>query len=109
MLNFLFLFAADSTDTCATPSGNSVFSNGLNLPHTCAGHSELQTALQIFAGILGAIALLIITINALRYIISQGDSAQTAKAKNGILYALVGLVLCISAYSIVTFVLFNVT
>jgi len=84
-------------------------SDEVHIPHATADNNKIQIMLQIISGLLGAIALLVITINAFRYIISQGDSSQTAKAKNGILYAFIGLIVCISTFTIVTFVLFNVT
>jgi hypothetical protein len=60
--------------------------------------------LQIIFGIAGSIALLSITYGALKYAMSQGDSGQLTKAKDTILYSIVGLVVCIAAFSIVTFV-----
>lgn len=71
-------------------------------PDLTAG--SFDSILQLVFGVLGAVALLIIAIGGLRYVISQGDPQATAKAKNTILYALVGLVICIAAFTIVTFV-----
>lgn len=67
--------------------------------------SRFQTGLEITFGALGAIAVLIITIAALQYVLSGGDSAKIAKAKDTIIYALVGLVVAVAAYAIVRFVL----
>ena len=58
------------------------------------GPSTIQTALQIAFGIAGAIAVIIIIIAGLRYTISSGNPQEAAKAKNAILYAVVGLVVC---------------
>lgn len=69
-----------------------------------SGTEPLQTALAIIFGIFGAVAVLIITIAGLQYVLSQGDPQKTAKAKDTILYAVIGLVLSLSAYFIVTFV-----
>lgn len=66
--------------------------------------SELQTVLGIVFGIAGALALLIIIISGVRYILSGGDPQKAAKAREGIIYALVGLVVAISAETIVVFV-----
>ena len=75
-----------------------------NLPHPSANRAELTDILSIILGIIGAFALLIITISGLRYITSAGNPDKSAKAKNGIVYSLVGLVVAISAEAIVTFV-----
>jgi uncharacterized membrane protein YuzA (DUF378 family) len=69
-----------------------------------ASGSEVQTILSIVFTIIGAIALLIITIAGFSYITSAGDPQKAANAKNAIIYALVGLAVAISAEAIVTFV-----
>ncbi len=81
-------------------------SNGL----PCRGveGSTIQTALQILFAIAGATAVIIIIIAGLRYTISAGNPQEAAKAKNAILYAIVGVVVCVAGYTIVTFVLKNI-
>jgi hypothetical protein len=74
------------------------------LPMTSADHAAVQNVEQILFGIIGAIALLIITIAGLRYITSAGDPQKAAGARNTIILALVGLVVAISAEAILTFV-----
>ncbi len=89
-----------------------ISSDDVNLPNQVDPASrtgfvagQLQGALQIAFGILGAIAVLIIVIAAMQYVISAGDPQKVAKAKDSIIYALVGLVVAILAFAIVTFVL----
>lgn len=67
--------------------------------------STIQNVLKLVFGFAGAIAFLIVTFGGFKYVISQGDPAATNKAKNTILYALIGLVVCTMAFSIVTFVI----
>lgn len=55
--------------------------------------------------VLGAVAVLVIIIAGILYTTSGGDPALVTKAKNTLLYAVVGLVVVISAYAIVNFVL----
>jgi type IV secretion system pilin len=82
------------------------------LPHVSAsggaGYGDVQTVLQLVFGAIGAIALIFIIIAALRYVTSQGDPQTTAKAKDSIIYAAIGLGIALSAELIVTFVLNNV-
>lgn len=66
---------------------------------------SISAVLQIVFGIAGGIALIIIVLAGLKYTLSLGDSQGTAQAKNAIIYALIGLAVCILGYSIVTFVL----
>lgn len=53
----------------------------------------------------GVISVIMIVIGGFRYVVSGGDSSATKGAKETILYALIGLVVAISAQVIVTFIL----
>lgn len=74
------------------------------LPQGNASTATLQSVLGVFFGILGAIAVLMIVLAGFRYILSAGDPSAAGKAKNGIVYACVGLVIAIAAEVIVQFV-----
>lgn len=74
------------------------------LPRVQATESTLKSSLELVIMIAGAVSLLIITIAGLQYIISQGDSQKVANAKNAIIYAAVGLAVCVLSYGIVQFV-----
>lgn len=78
------------------------------LPQAPTDQSEVKVILQVLFGIIGALALLFISISGLRYVISAGDPQDTAKAKKGIIYALAGLALAITAEVIVTWVVTNI-
>ena len=60
---------------------------------------------QLLLYLIGAISILMVVIGGLRYVLSAGDPKATAAAKDTILYAVVGLVLALSAYGIIHFVL----
>ncbi len=64
---------------------------------------------SILLFIIGAISIIMIIIGGLRYVLSAGDSKATTDAKNTILYAVIGLVIALSAYSIIHFVLKGVS
>lgn len=81
--------------------------NDINVPKGNLTDASFSAILQLVFGLLGAIALLVIVIAGLRYVISQGDPQAVAKAKNTIIYALVGLVIAVAAFSIVSFVIRN--
>lgn len=76
-----------------------------SLPDGGLTSSSISSALRIVFGVSGALAVLIITIAAFRYAVSQGNPQATAKAKDAILYAIVGLVICVLGFTIVTFVI----
>jgi hypothetical protein len=46
-----------------------------------------------------------IVVSGIRYMTSAGDAAKITGAKNGIFYAVIGLVIAILAYAIVNFVI----
>jgi hypothetical protein len=74
------------------------------LPKPAANASTVQTVLNIVFGIAASAALLMIVIGGFRYIVAHGDPNSTAQARNTILYAVIGLLVTMAAYSIVTFV-----
>lgn len=80
----------------------------LNLPQKTVENSTFTTVLQIVFGIAGGIALIVIILAGLKYVTSQGDPAGVAKAKNSIIYAVIGLVVATLAFTIVTFVVRSV-
>ena len=59
-------------------------------------------------GVLGIVAVVIIIVGGLGYMTSSGDSAKVKKAKDTILYGIIGLVICILAFAIVNFVIANI-
>ena len=67
----------------------------------------IQQALPDFFVVMGAVAVFVITVAGFRYVLSHGDPKVIEQSKNAILYAVVGLIVCIAAYSIVNFVLGN--
>ncbi|MES2876057.1 MAG: pilin [Patescibacteria group bacterium] len=65
---------------------------------------QIQNAINVLLFIIGVVAVIMIILGGLRYILSNGDSAQITSAKNTILYAVIGLVVALLAYAIVNFV-----
>lgn len=74
------------------------------LPHANSGQSEVQAILTIVYTVTGAITLLMFTLGGFRYITAQGDPNGVSKAKQTLIYAIVGLLITITAVSIVGFV-----
>lgn len=75
------------------------------LPHVQANNQTITTVLGVVFAVTAAIALLIIVIAGFRFVIAGGDSEDMARARMTIIYALVGLLVSMAAYSIVTFVI----
>ncbi len=75
-----------------------------DLPMAHADKQAISTILSVAFAVIGGLALLMITISGLRYIVAAGDPQKISKAKNGIIYSLIGLMIAISAEAIVAFV-----
>lgn len=59
--------------------------------------------------VVGILAVVMVIIGGVQYTTSGGDSAAVTKAKNTILYGIIGLVIAVLAYAIVNFVIGKVT
>lgn len=79
--------------TCKDTNGGGIDFNG-----------ALKKVVNTLIFIVGAASVIMIIIGALRYVLSGGDSAGIKSAKDTILYAVVGVVVALIAYAIVTFV-----
>lgn len=86
-----------------------IVENEVDVPKGQLTSLTVGNGIQLVLGVAGAIALIAITLAGLQYVLSQGNPQDTAKAKDIILYAIIGLVICILGYAIVGFVVKNVT
>lgn len=70
--------------------------------------STLNTVINVLLGVIGFIAVIMIILGGINYTTSQGDATKVKKAKDTILYGIIGLVVALLAYALVNFVLANV-
>ena len=59
-------------------------------------------------GVLGLVAVVVIIVGGVQYMTSSGDAGKVKKAKDTILYGVIGLVICVLAFAIVNFVISNI-
>ena len=64
--------------------------------------------INVVLGVLGLLAVVVIIYGGFMYTTSAGDSSKVKKAKDTIMYGIIGLVIALMAYSIVNFILSNV-
>ena len=69
---------------------------------------NIQTIINAVIGILGLVCVIIMIIGGVQYMTSSGDAGKVKKAKETILYGLIGLIICVLAFAIVNFVLANI-
>lgn len=89
------------SQNCYTPI------SGGELPQAQPNQASLKKILSIVFGIIGALAFLMIVISGFRYVLSAGNADRAKRAREGVVYALVGLVIALSAWAIVGFVVTN--
>jgi len=70
-----------------------------------SGEQVLQNGLNVAYFLAGSIAVIVIIIGGIMYVTSAGNAANITKAKNMVLYSVIGLVVIILAYAITNFVI----
>ena len=70
-----------------------------------AFNNAVINIINAIIGVLGVIAVLVIILGGVQYMTSSGDAGKVKKAKDTILYGVIGLVICIFAAAIVNFVI----
>lgn len=93
-----------ATDVCSSDAAQPVKDAA-----GCNGSSDnlVNTIAKILTSVilvLGTVAVIAIIIGGVQYMTSTGDAAKTKKAKDTILYAVIGLIICALAFLIVNFV-----
>ncbi len=105
--------AALSPVAYAVPGGEYIdqIGEGTGLPGADGSDAEggllsmVKNIINIIIGVVGIIAVVMMIVGGINFIISQGDAAKVTKARNTILYGVVGLVVALLAFAIVNFVL----
>ena len=75
------------------------------LPQSSADQSNINRILTDLFITLGAVAFLMLVIAGMRYIFARGNPEAITRARNMIIYSLVGLIIAASAAAIVNVVL----
>ncbi len=68
----------------------------------------IKNIINIVLGVVGIVAVVMMIMGGISFITSQGDAGKVTKARNTILYGVVGLIVALLAFAIVNFVLTNI-
>lgn len=109
MNNILTLFGSDSSSKNYSPSTE----KGTTQVHGVGSSdtdlvSSITGILNGVIAVLGLVCVVVIIIGGVNYMTSSGDSGKVKKAKDTILYGIIGLIICVLAFAIVNFVLANI-
>ena len=114
MVGSLLTVGNASAVTCPTGSirGEANSYAECNLPEKETNERDLMetvvTVINVIVGVVGIVAVAVIVIGAVFFVISTGEAAKTTRARNTIIYGVVGLVISLLAFAIVNFVLTSV-
>lgn len=119
MINLLTMFAA-AGDDCSVKGGNFLAfpkwyeylegkSDGLgNCAPTVSGINDvwliIAACIEILLRVAAIVAVVFIIYSGVLYAISQGSPDKTGQAKNGLINAVIGLALAVSAAAIISFI-----
>jgi hypothetical protein len=67
--------------------------------------SSFSSILKLVFGLVGVLSTVFVAWGGLKYTLASGDPSQIKQAKETVLYAVIGLIVSISAFTIVSFVL----
>ena len=79
-----------------------------NNPNKWSEASAIASIFQVAIAAAGLVAVAFIVINAIQMSTSNGNPEKVKKARNGIIYAVIGLIIVITAEAIILFVSGNV-
>lgn len=65
----------------------------------------IANVFNVVMGLAGAVAVAFVVFGGIKYILSQGEPAEIKKARDTILYAVIGIVVVVSAFVVVNFVI----
>ncbi|MBR5419192.1 hypothetical protein IK110_03015 [Candidatus Saccharibacteria bacterium] len=76
---------------------------------TTGAETDLEGSIGIIInaviGVIGVVAVIMIILGGIGYVTSQGDAGKTKKARDTLLYGIIGLIIVLLAFAIVNFVL----
>jgi hypothetical protein len=70
--------------------------------------ATINTIINVIIGVIGFVAVVVIILGGVQYTTSAGDPGKVKKAKDTILYGIIGLVVALLAFAIVNFVLSSI-
>lgn len=88
------------------------FATGSTVDQVNGGGTDLVAdvtgIINAVIAVLGIACVVVLIIGGVNYMTSSGDTGKVKKAKDTILYAIIGLVICVLAFAIVNFVISNI-
>jgi hypothetical protein len=104
MIGYLSRFGAHFAASAVVNCGSGATCD-TGLPKVGASSGNLQSGLTAVFAVVAVVAVVVAVIGGLQFILAQGNPQSVARARQTIIYAVVGLAIAVSAEAIVGFVL----
>ena len=94
----------------ADSTGRAVAASGVKKPDLVGDKkntltTDVTSIINVVIGVLGLVCVVVMIIGGVNYMTSSGDTGKVKKAKDTILYGVIGLVVCALAFAIVNWVI----
>ncbi len=105
------MFAVTPVMAYTCPNGTLKAGSSVDTPSKCNIEEDdtlmptIVNIIEVIIGVLGIAAVVIIVLGGVQFLTSTGDPGKVKKAKDTIMYGIIGLVVAILAFAIVNFVL----
>lgn len=91
-------------DVCSDPNISDELKDAAGCNTTKKADEVVNAVVNVVLSFVGIIAVCVMIYGGFLYMTSNGDSGKAQKAKNVILYGLVGMIIALLAYTIIIFV-----
>lgn len=91
-------------DVCSDPNISDELKDAAGCNTTKKADEVVNAVVNVVLSFVGIIAVCVMIYGGFLYMTSNGDSGKAQKAKNVILYGLVGMIVALLAYTIIIFV-----
>lgn len=93
----------NAVDICAGNGANSTYCQNKSEGETKV-KSVMKSVVDVLLMTVGVISIIMIVIGGIMFALSSGDASKVTKARNMVIYAVVGLVVALFASAIINFV-----
>lgn len=108
MRNLWYLAALANEKICSDPNVDADLKSQAGCSENGTLGNSLLGIIQVGIGLVGLLAACVIIYGGIQYTISLGDAGKAKTAKQTIFYGVIGMILAVMSFAIVSFVSANV-
>lgn len=77
----------------------------LGVPNNAVGQGSISRIVNLVLRVAGSVSVIVVIISGILYALSTGDPSKAAKARNALIYSIVGLIIVGSAFLLTNLVI----